>query len=139
MRYWILICALLISSSAYAQTPPPATSYELQITGTSSSTYSFAASTVICNSPTEPGTAGIVNPRFVVWDDPNAANRFCYHDTGASTGPLFALPFGDYSALLVAIATTTGGTQARSLPSNNFPFSRLVPPVTRTGVHVRGA
>lgn len=131
------LALLLLGSVAYAQTPPPATSYDLQITGAASSTYSFAANTVSCNQA-EPGTAGTVNPRFLVWTDELNAGRVCFHDTGANTGPLFALPIGDYSAVLYAV-NTTGSVVARSDPSNSVSFSRLVKPAARTGFHVRGA
>lgn len=137
MRKLILAFALLVPVSVYAQTPPPATSYELAITGASSSTYSFNANTVTCNSP-EPGTSGTVNPRFLVWTDELNAGRVCFHDTGANTGPLFALPIGDYSVVLTAI-NTTGTVVARSNPSNTATFTRLVQPAARTGFHVRGA
>ena len=51
------------------------------------------------------------------------AGRVCIHDTGASSGPLFALPIGSYSATLQA-----GNEAAYSAPSNAASFSKLAPP-----------
>lgn len=137
MRYWILTCALLFSPNlAFGQTPTP-TNYELNITGAASSTYGFLASAVNCNVTVEPGSVGNINPRYLVWDDPVNAGRICVHDTGANTGPLFALPIGDYSANLVAVVSTASNS-VRSNPSNSVSFSRLTPPAVRTGFRVRG-
>jgi hypothetical protein len=138
MKKILFLCSfLLFASSVFAQTPPAPTSYELRITGASSSTYSFAAATVNCTLTTDPGGAGTVNPRYLVWDGPTQGT-VCSHDTGNNTGPLFALPIGDYSASLVAVATS-GSVVALSPPSNSVSFSRLVPPAARTGFRVRGA
>lgn len=135
MKKLLLALALLIPINAFAQNP---TNYELNITGASSSTYGFLASTVTCNLTVEPGSAGSINPRYLVWDDPSNAGRLCVHDTGANTGPLFALPIGDYTANLVAVISTATNS-VRSAPSNNASFSRLTQPAVRTGFRVRGA
>ncbi len=137
MRYWILTCALLLTPTfAYAQ--DPATNFELTMVGATTTTYGFLRSQTQCNQAAEPGVGGTINPRYLVWNDPDNAGRICFHDTGNGTGPLFALPIGDYTGNLVAIAST-GTSSLRSGPSNTVSFSRLTPPAVRTGFHVRGA
>lgn len=121
-------------SIANAQVIP--THYDYDIVGTASSTYTFPASSVTCG-PTAPGQPTTVNPRYLVWDS-DVATQVCVHDTGNNTGPLFALPIGDYSVTLYAVAQTATN-RVRSLPSNVVPFSRLVPPAARTGLRVRSA
>lgn len=132
LRLLISTCALLIPLTAHAQT-----GYALDITGTASSTYSFAATSVQCNVQNLPGVEATINPRYLAWDDPSAPNRFCIHDTGNNTGPLFALPIGQYAISLRA-TNTVGSDTVSSPPSNTVNFSRLVTPAARTGLRVRG-
>lgn len=138
MRRFLLAILIFGGSVASAQTPPPPTSYDLVMTGATQTTYSFPAAQAICNVTTDPGVPGTLNPRYLVWNDAVNAGRICVHDTGNGTGPLFALPIGDYTGILYAVAST--GTQSvRSDPSNTVGFSRLVPSAARTGFRVRGA
>lgn len=134
-RFILTLTFLLLAVSALAQQP---NEYRLNIVGASSSTYTFASSTVTCNLSADPGSPGVINPRYLVWDDPVNSGRACSHDTGANTGPLFALPIGDYTATLVAVVSTPTNT-LQSPPSNPVNFSRLVQPAARTGFRVRGA
>jgi hypothetical protein len=137
MRNIITAISILLLSSvtAYAQ-DVPVTGYDLDIRGTSSSTYSFLPSTVRCAIVDIPGNPGTVNPRYLVWDD--TATTVCVHDTGANTGALFALPIGSYTAQLYA-TNGTGTDKIRSNPSNQVNFSRLAMPAARTGLRVRVA
>ena len=137
MKKLILLALLLVPVSAFAQTPPAPTSYRAVIAGAASSNYDFPVAAVQCGATALPGTPTTVNPRLLVWDH-TVANQFCVHDTGNATGPLFALPIGDYTITLFAIAST-GSASISSEPSNTVPFSRLVPPAARTGLRVRGA
>lgn len=137
MKKFLLCIALALSTSVYAQPPQP-THYDLQITGSSSSTYRFTVGTTTCNLAADPGTGTTVNPRLLVWDDINVAGRFCMHDTGNNTGPLFALPIGAYTGVLYAVVVA-GTDQLRSNPSNPASFSRLAQPAARTGFHVSSA
>lgn len=130
-RLILTIIFATLAVPGYSQT----LSYELNISGAASSVYPFTS--VQCNQSTLPGSSGTINPRYLVWDDPSNSNRYCVHDTGAGTGPLFALPIGDYSANLVAINSTPTAV-LRSEPSNTATFSRLTPPAVRTGFRVRG-
>jgi len=136
MRKWLIILGLVMPVSAFAQVP---THYDLNITGASSSTYRFAAATTQCNLTGEPGAAGTINPRYLVWDDTLTGNgRLCMHDTGNNTGPLFALPIGAYTAVLNAVVIA-GTDVLISPPSNAVSFSRLTMPAVRTGFRVRVA
>lgn len=137
MKKILFTCAFLFISSL-AQAQDPTTNYELTMVGATTTTYGFTRAQAQCNQTVEPGAPGTINPRYLVWDDVINAGRICVHDTGNGTGPLFALPIGDYSANLVAIAAT-GTNSLRSGPSNTVSFTRLAQPAARTGFRVRGA
>lgn len=136
MKYWILACALLFTPVTL-NAQDVANKYELTMVGATTTTYGFLSTQVQCNQTTEPGTGTNINPRWLVWNDPVNTGRICYHDTGNSTGVLFALPIGDYTASLVAI-NASATAELRSDPSNSASFSRLVKPAARTGFRVRG-
>lgn len=137
MKKLLLLGLLFVPTLAEAQVD--ATHYNLVINGAASSRYNFPAASLTCNLATLPGTDTALNPRYVVWNDPLVAGRYCSHDTGANTGPLFALPIGDYTAFIEPEVRTPSGASVLGPPSNIASFSRLVPPAARTGLRVRGA
>jgi hypothetical protein len=125
----------------------PATSYTLKVCPQGAScatpvlTHTLPASEVVCGQSKSAGpTDTVANPRFVRWDDPAAVNQFdCVWDSGATSGPLFSLPFSTtiiYDAVLSA--TNSVGTGAESARSN--PFNRPGSlPAARTGLRVLGS
>lgn len=110
--------------------------------GTPVTTYVIPATEVVCSRQKSPPPGGIVsNPRYVDWDDPAAPSTAdCRWDSGASSGPLFSLPF---STTIVYVSTLTAVNSAgvpspESAPSN--PFNRPgLAPAARTGLRVTGS
>lgn len=95
--------------------------------------FDFTKTAIECNQAPEVVPPGVpVNPRRVLWDDPDNAGRVCrWVDPG--TGPLFAVPFGaSYDAGLQAYNEAGRGPE-----SDRVPFSRLSPPtVAPTGLRL---
>lgn len=97
---------------------------------TPTSTFTFLSSAVTCNLPQPSGTLSNVNPTRVIWNDPNITGRACIW-TDPGSGPLFALPIGNYEATLTA--TNSVGTSAETA---RVPFSKQSVPAVVTGLRL---
>lgn len=119
------------------------TSYQFRVFAQGASaptvTHAIPASEVQCGQTKQAPPSGTVpNPRYLSWDDPANAALDCRWDSGATSGPLFALPFSSsivYEGRLSAI--NAAGTGPESAASNPFSRPGLVPAVL-TGVRVSG-
>ena len=127
----------IIPTAAQAQ---PVTGYTLAVYlrggDAPTVTHAVPAAEVVCGQPRQTAPAVVANPRYVRWNDPSAPALDCVWDSGATAGPLFALPFSptqEYDATLRAV--NTAGASPESARSN--PFSRPgVAPAVLSGLRV---
>ena len=134
------VTGMVLASQAEAQ---PATAYPFKVCVQGQActapvqTYSIPAAEVQCNQATVTPAPGTVhNGRFVRWDDPTNANRDCVWDSGATSGPLWSLPFSTtivYDAVIQE--SNAAGTSPESARSNPFDRPGSVPNVL-TGLRI---
>lgn len=145
MRIALIAGVLLVALAGVAEAQA-VTSYTFKVCTrgaactTPITTYTIPAAEVQSGQPKVPTPPGTVsNPRYVRWDDPNNPTLDMVWDSGASSGPLFALPFSTtlvYDATIAAVnAVATGPESPRSNPFNR-PGS---PPAALTGLRVTGS
>ena len=140
-----LATLLVLSSTAQAQTMPIPTAYVLSMyfeatpTGTPISTFEFSKSATQCDLAPAVVPAGVIpNPRYLMFTDPERPTRECRFDTGAASGPLFAMPFGGRYVARLTGKVVVGGIDFLSEPSEiSNPFVRGAAPAkpgaVRTG------
>lgn len=125
---------MLIAAPAFAQTfdTVQLTFYAAASPTTPSTTFDFPIAAAVCNQP-QPAVVPPVNPRRVVWDDPNNAGRACIW-TDTPGGPLLGLPVGSSWELTARWKNATGV----GVESNRAPFTRalLAPSGAPTGVRL---
>jgi len=104
------------------------------------SSFDFLKSAALCDqAPTPPPSGVQVNPRFIRWTDPANASRDCVLDTGATSGVLFAMPFGgQYIGKMTAKVIVGGVPVSASASDPSNPFVRGTPPAVAVGVRVGG-
>jgi hypothetical protein len=129
MRVLLTVMLLGCAVSAQAQT---LTGFVLDIYiqggGSPTVSHTIPLTEVDCTQARVAQTGTVSNPRYVRWDSHIIATNDCLWDSGATSGPLFSLPFSPtttYEARLKGVNAT--GTGPASDPSNPFTRPGAVP------------
>ena len=133
-----IVLLLLMTAPVFAQGDPLPHEIVLSFynaavpTGSPISNYQVLFSLFTCNADPTPLPSGvIVNPRVVSMDDPGAVGRSCWWDmtTAGTTGPLLALPNGNYILRGTAVVYVDGVPFGSEMSEPSNPFLRGRNPV----------
>jgi hypothetical protein len=124
MKYILALALLLIPTSVFAQSDIAVYTLRLYNQGALMELYQYNIQMpeIICDQPDMATPTGIVvNPHWVIWDDPSIIGRTCrWTYTGAGSGPLFALPIGGPYDATLSKTTWSGEQSPESARSNPF-------------------
>jgi hypothetical protein len=129
---FLTLTGLFTGMCAIPAMAQPTTGYEFRIYAQGGaapiSSYAFLASEVTCGRPSVSTTGTVANPRYLRWSDPANGALDCVWDSGATSGPLFSLPFSSSLVYEGSLrATNVAGAGSESARSNLFTRPGAVP------------
>lgn len=136
-RLLIAFALLMPASPALAQA---ITGYTMNVyqqgATTATSSHTFPVSELTCGQPRVIPPPNVSNPRYVrIFDPANPSTLDCVWDSGATSGPLYSIPFSPTTVYEVALrannAAGPGPESARSNPFNRPGTVPAAPPQPR--------
>lgn len=134
----------LFAAPAYSQVVPSHYTFSLHVASTPNAApitthTAVKATDVTCDlAPGAVPPIPNINPRYIIWTDPERPTRECRFDTAAST-PIFAWPSTGTFVLKAVASLVVGGVPFLSPTSDpTLPFVRGSAPAQVTGLKIGG-